>query len=477
MKPTDIAWPHWMRRYIATGSDEAYHDLIWSVGGSPPYGGVSWKEAEAVYKLLEEGYRGPGTASQDLYDGVRATIGQDREKALTLDAFRLHDRIASEPDTFGSADVDAGTQVANKLGDAGLAAYFSLLASEHAHRDGDAARAKQLTLATFVQLGPLAKTDPAYGAPLGKACINGASFAVLDGDFATARVLAPIAKAAGYAPQLQDFAPSLDEEPAHATRADAAAQRGGDHLESGDTVRALEWYALADRLATEAGDEKLLCSLLGDLAVAFRRVGNAVRAIEVNRRAVALCRKHHDDLNLARWSGNLGALLNARGDRAGARQAFTEAAAAARRTGRADQISIAAGHLATLLRDEGRAHEAEEQLALAQAQAQGDVRLGSMWRGNRLALQLDLARQARERHDMVAAAEAVEVGLEHVDEASEDDRRIAAHLLVERALIQEAQNDLMGAVEALGEAATRFDALGDAESAGKLRALALRYGI
>lgn len=477
MKTQDIAWPHWMRRHIAIGSEQTYHDLVWSVGGSPPYGGVDWKQAEAVYTLLEEGYRGPGTASQALYDAVLATIGRDREKVLTLQAFQLHDRIASAAEAFDAADVAAGAKLARELRDPGLASYFLLLSSELAHRAGDAARAKQLTMASFSDLAPLVVTDPAYGVPLGKACVNGVTFSVQDGDFATARQLAPIAKAAGYAEQLQGFAPSLDQPPPQATRADIAADRGGDCLEGGDVVRALEWYLLADRLATEAGEEKRLCGLLGDLAVAFRRAGNAARAIEANWRAIALCRKHHDDLNLARWSGNLGGLLSAHGDQAGARQAFTEAAAAARRTGRADQVSVAAGNLATLLRDEGRTQEADEQLAFAQAQAQGDAQLSATWRGNRLAMQLELARRARERHDVPGAVEAIRVGLGQVEESSAEDRRVAAHLLLERAQVQESENDLVGAAETLGEAAARFEALGETATAGELRALALRYGV
>jgi tetratricopeptide (TPR) repeat protein len=477
MKPQDISWPHWMRRHIAVGSEESYHDLIWSVGGSPPYGGVGVQEAEAVYQLLEEGYRGPGTANEALYRTLQGLIGKDREKTLTLQAFHLHDRIASDPESFTGADVSAGNTVARELRDDGLIAYFELLAAQLAHRSGDIGRAKELTVDSFTRLSRLTLVDAAYVVPLGKASLNGVSFAVMDGDFATARALAPLAKSAGYAPQLEAFAPSLDQPPPAVKDAAAAADRGGDFLESGDTVRALEWYQHADRLATAAGNEKLLCGLLGDLAVAFRRAGNEPRAIETNRRAIELCRKHNDDLNLARWAGNLGGLLNGRGDRAGARAALTEAAAAAKRTGRADQMSVASGNLAVLMRDEGRQTEAAELLGAAQAQARGDSKLEGIWRGNRVAMQLDIARRARERRDLVAAGKAIGAGLAQVDERVRADREVAALLLLERAAIEEAQNDLVGAAETLAEAAARFEALGDAATANKLRTIALRYGV
>jgi hypothetical protein len=46
---TTLPWPHWMLRYVSSDDPEAMSDLEWSVGGSPPYGGVSYDEASAVY--------------------------------------------------------------------------------------------------------------------------------------------------------------------------------------------------------------------------------------------------------------------------------------------------------------------------------------------------------------------------------------------------------------------------------------------
>src|SRR6185436_7424701 len=58
---TSKPWPHFLIRYMLQNDESTFEDLIWSVGGSPPYGGVSYEEAKAIFELVEN-YRGPGTA-------------------------------------------------------------------------------------------------------------------------------------------------------------------------------------------------------------------------------------------------------------------------------------------------------------------------------------------------------------------------------------------------------------------------------
>src|SRR5687768_5529413 len=83
------AWPHWMARFVGSGGDEgAFWDLIWSVGGSPPYGGVGYDEASAVYELLEA-YRGPGMAPDSHYDRVSGFLAGRPDAVLALEAFRI----------------------------------------------------------------------------------------------------------------------------------------------------------------------------------------------------------------------------------------------------------------------------------------------------------------------------------------------------------------------------------------------------
>ena len=83
-----IAWPFWMLRFVATDDPDAFSDLIWSVGGSPPYGGVSYDEGAAVYELLES-YRGAGEATPEAYDAVRAHIADNVERQDALEHIRL----------------------------------------------------------------------------------------------------------------------------------------------------------------------------------------------------------------------------------------------------------------------------------------------------------------------------------------------------------------------------------------------------
>src|SRR5262245_47491464 len=100
--PSNTPWPYWMLRYIATDDEKAFWDLVWSVGGSPPYGGVSYEEAKAVYDLLED-YRGPGEASPSSYTAVKKFAKGNQERLDALEAFSINDKITSASDSF-SAD-------------------------------------------------------------------------------------------------------------------------------------------------------------------------------------------------------------------------------------------------------------------------------------------------------------------------------------------------------------------------------------
>ena len=74
MKRADIPWPNWILRYVGADAPDAMEDLVWSVGGSPPYGGVSYDEASEVYNLLEK-FMGPGKAPKAAYDSVLKFAG------------------------------------------------------------------------------------------------------------------------------------------------------------------------------------------------------------------------------------------------------------------------------------------------------------------------------------------------------------------------------------------------------------------
>ena len=102
----DIPWPDWVLRFIAADNEESFMDAIWSVGGSPPYGGVSYEEAAAVYYLLED-YRGPGMAGEKLYEDVRGFIRRDPYRQAVLDIFYVNDQEVGRvtDDTFSRGDI------------------------------------------------------------------------------------------------------------------------------------------------------------------------------------------------------------------------------------------------------------------------------------------------------------------------------------------------------------------------------------
>jgi hypothetical protein len=193
---TSRPWPHWLVRYVATNSQPAFYDLIWSVDGSPPWGGVSAEEADAVAALLNE-YMGPGVAPEEAYDAVRAFLAGRPDDILVLELFRLHDQIASQPEDFTEDDVRSGLAFAESLRNEGVRSRFTLLGAQLRHARRDVGGAKDATLAELPVLERLAKQDGAYMEQLVGAATNAASFSVMDGDFTSARRAARLLRALG----------------------------------------------------------------------------------------------------------------------------------------------------------------------------------------------------------------------------------------------------------------------------------------
>jgi hypothetical protein len=76
-------WPYWMLRAMMSDDKQGFSDLVWSVFGSPPYGGISYEEAGAVYDLIED-FRGSGMASGARYDAVRSVLREHPERERVL---------------------------------------------------------------------------------------------------------------------------------------------------------------------------------------------------------------------------------------------------------------------------------------------------------------------------------------------------------------------------------------------------------
>jgi len=185
---TDLPWPHWLLRYVGSDEQEAMEDLIWSVGGSPPYGGVSYDEAGAVYELLE-GYRGPGAASADAYAKVRAFIAGNRTREMALDIFRCTDEIQSDAADYGHAPVERGLALSRELRHRGSEGCFLAFEAGLYHREGDLPTARARTLEALDIFLVAADEDPVYEKRVKQTAQNAISLTAMDGDRDAAREL------------------------------------------------------------------------------------------------------------------------------------------------------------------------------------------------------------------------------------------------------------------------------------------------
>jgi hypothetical protein len=186
--PTTIPWPHWMLRYLGTDDPAALEDLMWSVGGSPPYGGVSYEEAAAVYALLED-YTGAGAAGDGSYSAVLAFLEPGSEPALTVELFRCADVIQSNSESYGVEPVQRGLELARQLGHRGAEASFVAFESGWYILQGDNASARDLTLQALGIFLELADSDEAYAKRVGQCAANAVSLTANAGDVEGARKL------------------------------------------------------------------------------------------------------------------------------------------------------------------------------------------------------------------------------------------------------------------------------------------------
>ena len=168
-------------------------------------------------------------------------------------------------------------------------------------------------------------------------------------------------------------------------------RQGGDFLEAGDPVRSLEAYTRAEAIN---GDDPAMCGALGDMAVAFNRIGNPQKAIATYERAIALCRRHGDALNLSRWTTNLVALLLSRGANEQAEALLPEMLAAAEATGDALQAGAAASTAGQYFAEQQRFAEAEQWFAHGLETASGEPGIETLLRDNLAIVRIELAEAA-----------------------------------------------------------------------------------
>ena len=250
------------------------------------------------------------------------------------------------------------------------------------------------------------------------------------------------------------------------------SQAAGDLLEAGRPAEALQVYASAVKLAQEGHRQRELSDLLGDMAVAYRRTGDTASAIGTNRLAIEAARASAYDLNVARWSGNLGGLLYNGGDLDGAEACFRDAAMAAARLGDPRQMSIAGGHFGSLMGERGRFSEAVAELEHACAIAgkapdvlaivrEQQADLFCKW-----AYSLRQGRRQREARDVINRAFA--------DLGDAVPGKAAVMLLMLLADLDENDGNVVGAVATIERAAKVAEASGDGAHAAELRDLGRR---
>jgi tetratricopeptide (TPR) repeat protein len=464
---TAVAWPEWMLRYVASGTREAFEELVWSVGGSPPWGGVSWEEAEAVYELVEA-YQGAGEAPESAYRKALDLAG-DRRRVLALEVFRLHDRIASAPDRFGEDDVEAGLALARESEHGPLTAYFQTLRAQLLHLGGQVTDALELTRAAMMTFTIAGIQDPVYATNARNAGQNAVSFAALDGDFRLARAMIEQIRPLGLPDGFQQLDRLLGERPDFPSSLDEVDRRAGDLLEEGHALRALEWYAEAERLA--AADGARLCGIIGDKAVAFRRLGNDRRAMETYLRAIELCRRHGRDDLLSAWTSNVGQLLLQGGRYDEAKSHFDESLAAAARAQDPEKLTIAARNLGALLAERGRFADAVESLDRAAALPSDDSTVRAALRQTRASVLLTWAEHQRQAGQDSAALLCYRKAIEGLELRTAEEAEAAMRAWVAIAAIEERRNDLPAAVEAVDRATGLARALRDRDMVGQLEAL------
>ena len=208
---TSKAWPYWMLRHMMADDDQSFWDLVWSVGGSPPYGGISYEEAEAVYKLVEN-FRGKGVATPAHYEAVRKVLKGQAARQRMIDLFHCYDQIVSDSEGYSRALADQGLSIARAMKEPAAIGLFQLFQAGVLTREGKNAEAAALTLEAMDPLLEAAAADEAYGHRALQAAQNAIALTALAGDVRKAAKL------------LDDFSELLPQEAQMQLRRWIAAQ-------------------------------------------------------------------------------------------------------------------------------------------------------------------------------------------------------------------------------------------------------------
>ena len=305
----EIKWPFWMVRYIVADTKQALDDLIWSVGGSPPYGNVSYEEAEAVYNLIQD-FMGSDKATERSYAKVEKFIINKPVELKAIEAFRIYDIVASNSANYAYNDLRIGNDDAVDVVDQPLSSYFNLLKAGLKYKEGDLKEALKLSVKAVDPLLNFAQNDPVYLNRLSQTLTNTAMFATLNGDLAEARRCANELKKIGKQSMLANFEHLLLNPPTFSDSVDEIEQTAWDLMQNQEKPHyAIEWYQEAEKIFRVKGYYERLSGLLGDMAVCYRKMSNMQMAIKTNRKAIEESQRSNETLSIYRWCQNLAGIL------------------------------------------------------------------------------------------------------------------------------------------------------------------------
>jgi tetratricopeptide (TPR) repeat protein len=248
---------------------------------------------------------------------------------------------------------------------------------------------------------------------------------------------------------------------------DDISQAAGDLLHKGDPASALPLYLEAIKIAKASGRAHDVSDLLGDLAVAYRRLGDVDAAIATNRRAIEAARACGSDLNIARWSGNLGGLLCMHDDVDGSEVCFREAMEAAARSGSPEQMSIAGGHFASIMGERGRFSEAVAIMEEARTHAAASPAMVPIIRNQEAQLYLKWVYSLRTGNRLREARDVIARAMTLLAEAPPSKETML--LLILLGDLEETDGNVVAASAAIERAAGVCEAMGDESEALKLR--------
>ena len=166
---------------MVSEDEQAFSGLLWSAGGSPPFGGISYDEAKAVYELTES-FLGKGMPSKPRYDIVRRHLRWHPKRERTLDLFHCYDEIVSESPNYSQEVAKNGLTIASSMQEPGAIGLFRLFEAQVLTREGRTADAAEPSVEALDDLLSAAEKEPACGHRVAQAGQNAVLLTAMAGD-------------------------------------------------------------------------------------------------------------------------------------------------------------------------------------------------------------------------------------------------------------------------------------------------------